>query len=348
MNFLPDASHWYLRYGDEKLPYKARSRFPAGHKNGVELNYLSEGSSHVPSIMGFLMRRPQYPNYDFGAAGSFCPHWMIRQDGVYTDGSKIDGNVGFSVCIFEGNSLLPVYCYKWNIFNSVFKAELADIDFASGSALDKNVKIKIFTDSKSSIEALKSANIKSNFVLSVKEHLYNAKDLVSLVWVKAHAGSPGNELADHIAKIASFWGTETYIPAPYSFVKRTCNDLLIGEWNNYWTNSVSGRRTKDFFPSVNLDFLINNKYAIYFLTNHRPFPAYLSRFKILDNPNCICSQFGDADHHVSSCIYTKGHHLILPTISTSTYWFNILCRKQFCVNRLNTIFEISRKICDDL
>ncbi|GBO46225.1 hypothetical protein AVEN_70467-1, partial [Araneus ventricosus] len=56
-------------------------------------------------------------------------------------------------------------------------AELAAIDFAAGWALNKNAKIKIFTDSKSSIEALRSANIKSNFVLSVKEHLYKDKDL---------------------------------------------------------------------------------------------------------------------------------------------------------------------------
>ncbi|GBL76038.1 hypothetical protein AVEN_234350-1 [Araneus ventricosus] len=148
---------------------------------------------------------------------------------VYTNGSKIDGNAGFSVCIFERNSLLPVHCYKLNIFNSVFQAELAPIDFAAGWVLDKNVKIKNFTDSKSSIEALRSANIKSNFVFSVKEHLYKAKDLVSLAWVKAHAGNPGNELADHFAKIASFCGTEMYIPAPYLFVKRTSNDLLIRE-----------------------------------------------------------------------------------------------------------------------
>ncbi|GBN06527.1 hypothetical protein AVEN_201978-1 [Araneus ventricosus] len=166
---------------------------------------------------------------------------------VYTDGSKIDGNVGFSVCIFERNSLLPVHCYKLNIFNSVFQAELATIDFAAGWTLDKNVKIQIFADIKSSNEALRSANIKSNFVLSAKEHLYKAKHLASLVWVKEHAGNPGNELADHFARISTFCGTEIYIPAPYSFVKRSCNDLLIREWNNYRTNSVSGRRNKDFF-----------------------------------------------------------------------------------------------------
>ncbi|GBN46372.1 hypothetical protein AVEN_255775-1 [Araneus ventricosus] len=66
------------------------------------------------------------------------------------------------------------------------EAELAAINFAAVWALERNVKIKVFSDSKSSIEAIRSPKVKSNFVLSVKDNLYNAKDLVSLVWVKAH------------------------------------------------------------------------------------------------------------------------------------------------------------------
>ncbi|GBM16287.1 hypothetical protein AVEN_210664-1 [Araneus ventricosus] len=85
-------------------------------------------------------------------------------------------------------------------------AELAAINFAAGWALGRNVKIKVISDSKSSIEAIRRPKVKSNFALSVKDNLYNAKDLVSLVWVKAHAGNPGNELADHFAKIASSCG----------------------------------------------------------------------------------------------------------------------------------------------
>ncbi|GBL92238.1 hypothetical protein AVEN_35796-1 [Araneus ventricosus] len=98
------------------------------------------------------------------------------------------------------------------------RAELAAIYFAAGSALERNVKIKVFPDSKSSIEAIRSPEVKSNFALSVKDNLHNAKDLVSLVWVKAHAGNPGNELADHFAKIASSCGADISIPAPYSYV----------------------------------------------------------------------------------------------------------------------------------
>ncbi|GBM02442.1 hypothetical protein AVEN_76493-1 [Araneus ventricosus] len=74
---------------------------------------------------------------------------------------------------------------------------------------------------------MKRLEVSSNFVLSVKDNLYNAKDLVSLVWVQAHAGNPGNELADHFAKIASSCGDYMPIPAPYSCVKRVCKEFLV-------------------------------------------------------------------------------------------------------------------------
>ncbi|GBM80361.1 hypothetical protein AVEN_16456-1 [Araneus ventricosus] len=235
-----------------------------------------------------------------------------------------------------------------NSFNSVFQAELAAINFAAGWALERNIKIKMFSDSKSSIEAIRSPKVKSNFVLSVKDNLYNAKDLVSLVWVKVHAGNPGNELADHFAKIASSCGADMSIPAPYSNVKRICKDFLMIEWNSYWKNSTTGKRTKEILPSANLDLLISNKYAIYLFTNHGPFPAYLCRFKILNNPDCLCGEHGDVDHYLTSCIYTKDYHLLLPTGAARTHWTRKLCKNYLFLNRLKSIFEISRKICDDL
>ncbi|GBM46751.1 hypothetical protein AVEN_31375-1 [Araneus ventricosus] len=235
-----------------------------------------------------------------------------------------------------------------NSFNSVFQAELAAINFAAGWALERNVKIKVFSDSKSSIEAIRSPKVKSNFVLSVKDNLYNAKDLVSLVWVKADAGNPGNELADHFAKIASSCGANMSIPAPYSYVKRVCKEFLMNEWNSYWKNSTTGKRTKEILPSANLDLLISNKYVIYLFNNHGPFPAYLCRFKILNNSDCLCGEHGDVDHYLTSCMYTKDYPLLLPIGAARTHWTRKLCKNYLFLNRLKSIFEISRTISDDL
>ncbi|GBN04328.1 hypothetical protein AVEN_49199-1 [Araneus ventricosus] len=178
-----------------------------------------------------------------------------------------------------------------NSFNSVFQAELAAINFADGWSLERNVKIKVFSDSKSYIEAIRSPEVKSNFVLSVKDNLYNTKDLVTLVWVKAHAGNPGNELADHFAKIASSCGAYMSIRAPYYYVKRVCKEFLMNEWNSYWKNSTTGKRTKEILPLANLDLLISNNYAIYLLTNHGSLPVYLCHRAInnLIHASMICT-----------------------------------------------------------
>ncbi|GBM93191.1 hypothetical protein AVEN_93748-1 [Araneus ventricosus] len=194
------------------------------------------------------------------------------------------------------------------------------------------------------LEAPKSNLI---FLLSVKDNLYNAKDLVSLVWVKAHACNPGNELADQFAKIASSCGADMSIPAPYSYVKRVCKEFLMNESNSYWKNSTTGKRTKEILPSANQDLLINNKYVIYLLTNHGPFPAYLCRFKILNNRDCLCGEHGDVKHYLTSCMYAKDYHLLLPTVDARTHWTRKLFKNCLFLNRLKSIFEMSRKICDD-
>ncbi|GBN68058.1 hypothetical protein AVEN_100098-1 [Araneus ventricosus] len=125
---------------------------------------------------------------------------------VYADGSGIDGNIGASVCIFNNNNLVNVFKFKLSNFNSVFQAELAAINFAAGWALDNNVRVNIFTDSLSSIEALKKSNSKSKYLCDIKNNMFNAIGSVGLSWVKAHAGIPGNELADQYANYSLWHG----------------------------------------------------------------------------------------------------------------------------------------------
>ncbi|GBN17301.1 hypothetical protein AVEN_131248-1 [Araneus ventricosus] len=134
---------------------------------------------------------------------------------VYTDGSGIDGNIGASVCVFKNNNCINVFQFKLSKFNSVFQAELAAINFAAGWAVDNNVRVNIFTDSLSSIEALKKSNSKSKYLNEIKNNMFNAIGSVGLSWVKAHAGIPGNELADQYAKDAAVNGNFLPMPAPY-------------------------------------------------------------------------------------------------------------------------------------
>ncbi|GBN58905.1 hypothetical protein AVEN_107655-1 [Araneus ventricosus] len=136
-------------------------------------------------------------------------------------------NVGFWECIFHNGILQPVFCFKLNYYNSVFKTELSAINFAVCWSLENGVRIKIFSDGLSSIDVLVPTSIKSSFALNIKENIVRANGLVSLTWVRAHAWSPGNELADHFAKIAAICGEILRVPPPYSFLKQCWFENMI-------------------------------------------------------------------------------------------------------------------------
>ncbi|GBM16032.1 hypothetical protein AVEN_108616-1 [Araneus ventricosus] len=197
---------------------------------------------------------------------------------VYTDGSRIDNETGLAVCTFQQNDNVSNFLFKLNSYNSVFQAELEAIHFACNWALQNNYKINIHTDSLSSILAIQSANSRSGFVYSVKQDIFKARHLVGLSWVKAHVGIPGNEWADQQAKSAINLGIERFIPAPRSFLRRALKQQILNEWNEYFMNynSASGARARDFIDKVDFNFLITNKFLIFFLCDHGPFPFYLN------------------------------------------------------------------------
>ncbi|GBO04175.1 hypothetical protein AVEN_138887-1 [Araneus ventricosus] len=176
-------------------------------------------------------------------------------------------------------------------FNSVFQSELAAIHRAAIWAAEKNSTINIRTDSLSSIAALRRASARSGFVNNIKKDLFQLKHLVGLSRVKAHIGIQGNELAYQQAKSATTTGVDKDIPAPRSFIKRTLNIYMFNEWNEYWRqyDSASGARVREYLPGASPKFLIHNKFLIFFLSGHGPFPQYLCRFKFLDT---LCASVG--------------------------------------------------------
>ncbi|GBM98623.1 hypothetical protein AVEN_118818-1, partial [Araneus ventricosus] len=167
---------------------------------------------------------------------------------IYTDGSRIENETGFAVCILKDEINIQNYLFKLNTFNSVFQAELAAIEFAVNWAVKEKVKVNIHTDSLSSISAINSADTRSEFVNKVKSNIYKAKNMVGLSWVKAHVGIPGNELADQQTKLAITSGEKFVIPAPYSHLKGLLKNYIVNEWNEYWNSydSASGIRVRGY------------------------------------------------------------------------------------------------------
>ncbi|GBN39378.1 hypothetical protein AVEN_92128-1 [Araneus ventricosus] len=89
---------------------------------------------------------------------------------VYTAGFRIDDNTGLSVCIFPKDETPDIYRFELNKNNTILQAELAAIDFGVRWALENHKSINIHIDSRSSIEALRSAKPRSAFVISVKKN----------------------------------------------------------------------------------------------------------------------------------------------------------------------------------
>ncbi|GBO24006.1 hypothetical protein AVEN_204144-1 [Araneus ventricosus] len=119
---------------------------------------------------------------------------------VYTDGSRIDNETGFAVCILQNTINIENLLFRFKNFNSVFQAELAANHREAIWAAEKNSTINIYTDSLSSIAALKSASSRSGFVNSIKKDLSQLKHLVGLSWVKAHIeiqGRPASQISNH-------------------------------------------------------------------------------------------------------------------------------------------------------
>ncbi|GBM28782.1 hypothetical protein AVEN_177995-1 [Araneus ventricosus] len=89
------------------------------------------------------------------------------------------------MCILKDENNIQNHLFKLNIFNLVFQAELAAIEFSANWAVKEKVKVNIHTDSLSSISAINSANTRSEFVNKVKSNIFKAKNMVGLSWLKS-------------------------------------------------------------------------------------------------------------------------------------------------------------------
>jgi len=131
---------------------------------------------------------------------------------INTDGSRNEQGVGAVVAMFSGNELVTTLKYRLDNRCSNSQAEQLAIAKAL-EALEKTDIEKnsprtaaIITDSKISLDSIKDMNNHSYLIEEIRERLsklVRSSWKVMFVWVKAHAGILGNELADQLAKTAA-------------------------------------------------------------------------------------------------------------------------------------------------
>lgn len=126
---------------------------------------------------------------------------------IYTDGSTLKGNKGCAV-IWNDRELLFKLLDAFTIFsNEVFALNKA-IDTIIENKLAKSV---IFTDSKSTLEALKdrlNKNTRFHNLLRKIQMIANQGNDIVLGWIPSHQGLAGNERADKAAKKATSEGSD--------------------------------------------------------------------------------------------------------------------------------------------
>ncbi|GBL90340.1 hypothetical protein AVEN_178793-1 [Araneus ventricosus] len=108
-------------------------------------------------------------------------------------------------------------------------------------------EVSIWSDSESSLQALKSFYAKSKIIQEAQMTLLgNAR--IRFGWVKAHLGIKGNKIADTLAKEATTDGIPASLPFPRSYLKNQLLQLSLSRWQAEWDNSETGRSVYSIIP----------------------------------------------------------------------------------------------------
>ena len=156
---------------------------------------------------------------------------------------------------------------------------------------------------------------------------------IDFTWIKVHAGSSGNALADKLAKEAIKNSEMCYNKIPISEIARQEAEKTIAKWQIKWDATTKGWATKEYFPNVTERLKVRlSQILTAMLTAQGKNKAYLHRFKIIQSPECSCKH-GDqtTDHLLYDCeILGKEREKLIAYTSKEEDW---PVRKRELVNK---------------
>jgi ribonuclease HI len=174
---------------------------------------------------------------------------------VYTDGSLLEEHSGAGVYI-EVDRQPQVTMSKRLPPCTVFQSELRAIQMACEHLClhqHNNKDIHIHVYSQAALQSLIKSQITSKTVHQTVELLRElaGRHTVTLQWVKAHVGIPGNEMADEAAKAGSqsIRFTQMEISDSRTELKTFIRDARNLEWAD--REGKDCRQTRLFFPTLN-------------------------------------------------------------------------------------------------
>ena len=235
---------------------------------------------------------------------------------IYTDGSKNSGGVGSGIVIFENNHVPLQLKYRLAPECSNNQAEQLAIvkalqtlrDFRHLQGLQRTAVVH--TDSNITLDAIQNPRNHQRLIEQIREEiraLENDKWSIHFTWVKAHNDNLGNEMADQLAKDAASNrdGETAYSKIPKSAIIKEIKEKGETHWQQEWNASTKGETTKSFFPNISerkskrLQMGINLSTIV---TGHGTLRSYYYRFKIKDDPTCVCRMGPqNSDHIIWEC-----------------------------------------------
>lgn len=228
----------------------------------------------------------------------------------YTDGSRMDTGTGAGVF---GPGIR--FSEPLGKFPSVFQAEVHAIGRCAQFNLDRryrNREIAILSDSQAAIKALNSHIISSKTVWDclTKLNELGRDNKVSLLWIPGHAGEPGNETADELARQASslpFVGPEPFCSISMQTFKSTLQKAEMHARSDLWHASPGMRHSKLMLGDFNLKrtmvctSLPRSALRILtgFLTGHCSLRKHLMRIGLSNESDCrFCGDLEETPLHL--------------------------------------------------
>ena len=152
---------------------------------------------------------------------------------VYTDGSKINDQVGSGVFITRRDTTLAEHKVRIPDCSTVYQAEIMAIKEAALllAAIPDLTTVKFFVDSQAALRTFQAPFLKSKLAYQTILALNQVKhEQMIFVWTKAHVGNPGNEQADQLAKDGSTLPDIHQIPAPACSTAQLVEQSIRSLW----------------------------------------------------------------------------------------------------------------------
>lgn len=229
----------------------------------------------------------------------------------YTDGSKsISEKTAGCATVCPSNQIKQ--SWKINEEATIFSIEAFAIFLTLDYIVKNNhKKVAIFSDSLSvlkSISAPNPINIKSYIIYLIRNRLATLETLhyeITLIWIPAHLGLEGNEIADEAAKLASESAPPLNIDLPHSDLTTKFKECLTNKsqeyyltrgrsFGTYYTQKFYRYRKKPWFASLNIkrEWIVS---ICRMRSNHHSLNESLYRKNIIQSPACPCNPETEED-----------------------------------------------------